>query len=79
MVPTRELLGLGPEPKMAERLEVIEGVEVDYSSSELRQRVEAVPTKWATHNQVRFEGARYRCSWLASSGNIRALTDSKGR
>ena len=34
-VPTRELLGLGPAPGPAERLEVIDGVEIDYSSNEL--------------------------------------------
>jgi uncharacterized protein len=36
VAPTSELLGLGPEPKPAERLEVIEGVEVDYSSNEIQ-------------------------------------------
>lgn len=42
MVPTRELLGLGSEPKPAERLEVIEGVEVDYSSNELQHVLKGV-------------------------------------
>lgn len=36
VAPTAELLGLGPEPKPAERLEVISGVEVDYSSNEVQ-------------------------------------------
>jgi uncharacterized protein len=34
-VPTRSLLGFAPTPSPAERLEVIDGVEVDYSSNEL--------------------------------------------
>ena len=34
-VPTRELLGLGPAPGPAERLEVIDAVEIDFSSNEL--------------------------------------------
>ncbi len=42
IVPTRELLGLGPEPKTAERMEVIEGVEVDYSSNELQHVLKGI-------------------------------------
>lgn len=42
IVPTRELLGLGAEQKPAERLEVIEGVEVDYSSNELQHVLKSV-------------------------------------
>ncbi len=34
-VPTTALLGLGPAPGPAERLEFIEGVEIDFSSNEL--------------------------------------------
>lgn len=42
IVSTRDLLGLGPEPKTAERMEVIEGVEVDYSSNELQHVLKGV-------------------------------------
>jgi len=39
---TRELLGLGPEPKAAERMEIVEGVELDYSSNELQHVLKGV-------------------------------------
>ena len=35
LAPTRELLGFAPPSTGAERLEVIEGIEIDYSSNEL--------------------------------------------
>ncbi len=42
IAPASELLGLGPEPKAAERLEVIEGVELDYSSNELHPVLKSI-------------------------------------
>jgi hypothetical protein len=42
VAPTAELLGLRPEPKPAERLEVISGVEVDYSSNEVQHVLKGI-------------------------------------
>lgn len=42
VVPTAELLGLGAEPRPVERLEVISGVEVDYSSNEVQHVLKGV-------------------------------------
>jgi uncharacterized protein len=36
VAPTRDLLGLSPQTESFERMEVIDGVEVDYTSNELR-------------------------------------------
>jgi len=42
IVPTSELLGLHHEPKPIEHLEIISGVEVDYSSNELQHVLKGV-------------------------------------
>lgn len=42
IMPTRGLLGFTPPRDHAERLEVIQGVEVDYSSNELQQALQGI-------------------------------------
>ncbi|MBX7113535.1 MAG: nucleotidyltransferase domain-containing protein [Myxococcaceae bacterium] len=42
IAPTRELLGLSPEPSPVQRMEIIDGVELDYSSNELQHVLKSV-------------------------------------
>lgn len=44
IAPARELLGLGPVPKSAERMATIDGVEVDYSSNEIQHVLKSILT-----------------------------------